>query len=101
MKKNGLLPGWPPFNEFKREMADLVSLQIDEQLKPVHSDIKALKEGVLSHIEKTRDNFLNLNNRMTSIENHLTSHITDTNKKIDVLKSDISDIKHILRGQKT
>lgn len=59
-KKNGLLLGWPPFNQFKKEMADLISLQVKEYNKSIKEDISLIKDGVLS-----------LNNRMTGLENRM------------------------------
>ena len=114
-KKNGLLPGWPPFNEFKKEMADLVAHQVDEKLKPVQLEMTTVKDSLLSHIQKTDKSFkavdenfktvneslLKINNRMTEIDKQLTNHVTDTNKKIDGLKSDISEVKQLIRRQIT
>ena len=34
-KANGLLPGWPPFTEFKKDMVEL----LDEAQKPIKSEI--------------------------------------------------------------
>ena len=73
-QQNGLLPGWPPFTEFKQEMAKLVDLKIE----PIKRDLSTVKESLVSHIQKTDENF-------KEVKLALANHITDTNKKIDAL----------------
>ena len=51
--KNGLLPGWPPFAEFKREMVGLV----DEAQKPIKENLNIVKESLIAHIADTKKNF--------------------------------------------
>ena len=77
--KNGYLPGWPPFSEFKREMADIVSYLFDEKINPIKNDTRTMK-----------DSLLGLNNRITGIEKQLTNHVTDTDKKIDSMRSEVN-----------
>ena len=71
-KRNGFLPGWPPFTEFKREMQGLLMDTLEEHNKPIKQDIGVLKESML-----------NLTEGQKNIQNHLNNHVTDTDKKID------------------
>lgn len=84
-KKNGLIPGWPPFSKFKEEMTELVNFAVKEEVKPLKQDIGTIKDSILG-----------VHNRMTSIEKHLSNHVTDTDKKIDSISIDVGEIKGIL-----
>ena len=82
---NGFLPGWPPFDKFKKEMSDLVSDLIKETNKPMEQSLKIVKESLLGYIEKTNDNF-------KEVKTALTNHVTDTDKKIDELRTEVKEI---------
>ena len=71
-KRNGFLPGWPPFIEFKREMQGLLIDTLEEHNRPIKQDIKILKESMI-----------NLAEGQKNIQSHLNNHVTDTDKKID------------------
>ena len=78
-KQNGLLPGWPPFHEFKKEIADLISRHTNEVNKPIKDTLETVKDSLLDYMSKTDDNF-------QEVKLALTNHVTDTNKKIDEVK---------------
>ena len=71
-KRNGLLPGWPPFTEFKREIQGLLVDTLEEHNRPIKQDIRALKESML-----------NLAEGQKNIHKQLHNHVTGTDKKID------------------
>ena len=95
---NGLHLGWPPFNEFKKEMVEL----LDESNKPLKSEIHTIKGSLLSHIQKTNahiqktnahiqktnDSFKSVKKSLSTLEKHLSNHVTDTNKKIDSMRKE-------------
>lgn len=117
-EKNGLLPGWPPFIEFKREMQGLLVETIEEHNRPIKADLKTMKETLSSHIESTKEQFKktderfysleqgqknleqgqkNLDNRLGKVEIALTNHITATNKKISDIGEKIGKLLSLFK----
>ena len=82
-KINGLLPGWPPFTEFKKNMIEL----LDEAQKPLKSDIQTIKNSLISHINKTEANF-------KTLTGYLTNYVTDTDKNINTLNTKVDSLKN-------
>ncbi len=78
-KKNGFLPGWPPFEDFKRDIANLV----DDKIDPLRRDLSTVKESLVSHIQTSNKNFADI--KLT-----LANHITETNKDIALLSKEIA-----------
>ena len=110
-KRNGFLPGWPPFHQFRKEMADMAGRAVEEKLKPITEDIKTLKNSLVSHISNTKVEFKKTSNRfgqldaefkkasnrfghldkdMKQVKKALSNHITDANKKIDRLDKTVN-----------
>ena len=71
-KRNGFMPGWPPFTEFKKEMQGLLVDTLEEHNRPIKQDIRTLKESMLGLAEGQK-----------SIQKQLNNHVTDTDEKID------------------
>ena len=84
MKKNGYIPGWPPFEDFKKDMVNL----FEEVQKPVKHGIHIMKESLL----KLSNRVSGVENKLSNIELQLTNHVTDTNKKIDNLSKKVDQI---------
>ena len=85
-KQNGLMPGWPPFTEFKKEMLELLNYALNETQKPIQLDMQTIKNSLIEHICKTEADF-------KIVKNYLSNHVTDTDKKIDSLKKDVFEVK--------
>ncbi len=92
-KKNGLLPGWPPFDEFKREIVDLMEITISENIK---TDLNTVKNSLIDHINKTEGNFKTVEGNFKTVKEYLTNHITDTNKKITKLENRFNSFENKL-----
>ena len=95
-KKNGLYAGWPPFSEFKKEMSNLLSLQVNEYKKETNKKIENLTEGTLKILSVLPD----INKKFSSIDKKLSNHITDTNKKIDKVTERFDDIETLIKKEK-
>ena len=90
-QKNGFLPGWPPFDKFKKEMSDLVSDLIKETNKPIWESLETVKASLWSYIEKTDENFKKTDENFKEVKLALTNHVTDTDKKIDNFRKEVND----------
>ena len=105
-KNNGLLPGWPPFADFKRDIANLV----DDKIEPLKRDLSTVKDNLVSHIQTSNKNFKDLSVILDSLVSHiqtsdknfadikltLSNHITDTNKKIEMLNERFDDFYEVI-----
>ncbi len=91
-KNNGFLPGWPPFEDFKRDIANLV----DDKIDPLRRDLSTVKENLVSHIQKTDSHIKNTEKNFADIKLTLSNHITDTNKKIEMLNKRFDDLYEII-----
>ena len=104
--KNDLLPGWPPFVEFKQSMVDL----LDEAQKPIKEKLNTVEACLIGHINKTDANFKKMDTRLTghinkteanfkaveinfkAVKTYLSNHVTDTNRKIDNLSTKVDQL---------
>ena len=92
-KQNGLMPGWPPFTEFKKEMLELLNYALNEVQKPMQLDIRTVKDSLFNHISKTDTHIAKTETNFKTLKKYLLNHVTDTDKKIDSLKKDVSEVK--------
>lgn len=94
-KRNGFLPGWPPFIEFKREMQGLLIDTLEEHNRPIKQDIGVLKESILNLKESAlnlKESVLDLTKGQKDIQNHLNNHVTDTDKKINQVNAKLDKL---------
>ena len=79
-KANGLLPGWPPFTEFKRDMLEL----LNEAQQPIKTEIQTIKHSLINHINKT--------DSLSKKTDSLSKKTDSLSKKTDFLKNKVSEI---------
>ena len=75
-KKNGVLPGWPPFSKFKKEMVEL----LEDAQEPIKDDLEIVRDSLLGHIAKTEKHFSKIEEQHNKTEKHFSKIEEQHNK---------------------